>query len=193
MPIAAVIRPGETEFDVENRVQGTLELPLNERGLRQVRELAERLKELSIGVVYAAPQEPAVTTARVIGEVLDVNVKEIDGLSNVDHGLWQGLCLSEIRRKHPRVFKQWSEAPESVCPPGGETCSEAYERARKALRKPLKRKENFAVVSSEPMATLVECVLRNEPARLPSPVGQDHHSWYEAVEIGKAEAVAAVE
>ena len=48
MPIAVVIRPGETEFDQQERIQGTLELPLSLRGERQVSELVDAVRPLPV-------------------------------------------------------------------------------------------------------------------------------------------------
>ncbi len=190
MPVAAVIRPGETEFDQQERVQGTLDLPLSEDGEQQVGGIVDALRNCSIKQIYTSPNDPALSTARLIGGALGVNVKEVEALANVDHGLWQGLCIDEIKRKQPKVFKQWNETPESVCPPGGETCEEAYVRAQKALRKPMKRKDNFVIVSSEPMATLLECILRHEEPKLSPPCHPDRGSAVEFIEITKPETVA---
>ncbi|MBX3439761.1 MAG: histidine phosphatase family protein [Planctomycetaceae bacterium] len=193
MPIAAVIRPGETEFDQQGRVQGTLDLPLSERGLQQVGAIIEALRDQSIRQIYTGPHDPARITAQLVGDALGISVKELDALVNVDHGLWQGLCFDDIKRKHPRVFKQWNESPESVCPPGGETCHEAFERAQVGLRKALKRKDNFAVVSCEPMVSLVECILRHEGPKSSPPCRPARSRLVELIEVAKPEAVAAVD
>ena len=107
MPDVVLIRPGCTDFDEQHRIQGTLELPLNDRGHEQVAALVGQLQDGLIEVVYTSPGEPARSTADAIGEELGVPVKEIDGLHNLDHGLWQGLQIEDIKRKFPKVFKQW--------------------------------------------------------------------------------------
>jgi broad specificity phosphatase PhoE len=171
MSTAIVIRPGETEFDQQARIQGALDLPLSEAGRRQVSDLIARLAEANLEVVYASPTEPALSTARQIGEALDVPVKELDGLANVKHGLWEGMLLEDVKRKHPRVYKQWREAPAAICPPEGETCEEAHDRVRRALKRPSRKRGGaFAVVAPEPVATMVCAVLRGEGPALPGPV-----------------------
>ncbi len=168
-----VVRPGETEFDGQSRIQGSLDLPLTDLGRDQVNEIVEQLRSDPFDTIYASPTEPATTTAKLIGLALDVPVKIIDGLANLHQGLWQGLPLEEIRRKHPRVYKQWEEDPESVCAPNGEECEEAQQRVEQALRKPLKRGESFVVVAPEPIATLISSVLRGVSAQLPGPIPRD--------------------
>lgn len=165
-----VARPGETEFDGPSRIQGSLDLPLTDRGQQQVAQLAEALRGETIDVIYASPTEPAATTAAQLGEAMGVPVKVVDGLANLHLGLWQGLLADDIRRKQPRVFKQWEDHPETICAPEGEECEEALDRVTESLRKPLKRDEAFLIVAPEPIATLVVSVLRNEPAKLAGPI-----------------------
>lgn len=173
-----VARPGETEFDGPHRIQGSLDLPLTDRGQLQVQQLTDALRGETIDVIYASPTEPAATSAHMLGESLGIPVKVVEGLANLHMGLWQGLLADDVRRKQPRVFKQWEDHPETICAPEGEDCDEALERVTAALRKPLKRDESFLVVAPEPIATLVVSVLRCEPVQLAGPeasLGQCAH------------------
>ncbi len=167
MTTVVVIRPGCTSFDEQDRVQGVLNLPLTEHGHAEVSEIVERLRDVPLEVIYTAPAEPALSTARAIGEALSIPVRESEELRNLDQGLWQGLTTDEIRRKYPRVFKQWRESPETVCPPEGETIPHALARVRKALQKPLRKNERVAVVAPEPLATLIRCLLCGDRISVP--------------------------
>jgi phosphoserine phosphatase len=155
-----LIRPGSTDFDEQHRIQGTLDLPLSARGEQQVARIVLELADIVIDVIYTSPCEPARSTAAALGAARGVAVKEIELLYNVNLGLWQGLKIDEIRRKHPKVFKQWQESPEAICPPGGETLAEAVDRVRKALEKPLKKKGNLGVVACDPLAAIISAVVR---------------------------------
>jgi probable phosphoglycerate mutase len=161
-----VIRPGETDFDVQDRLQGALNIPLNERGQAQVEDVVVSLRGSDLDVIYASPTEPALSTARRIAEELDLPLKVLDRLANLDLGLWQGLSRAEIRQKQPRVFKHWEDSPESVCPPQGEDGTELISRVQRALAKLNRRGGSYAIVASEPLATLVTSVLKGEPPRL---------------------------
>jgi probable phosphoglycerate mutase len=167
MPDVVLIRPGCTDFDEQNRIQGVLDLPLNHRGHAQVLGLVAQLQGVSFDVVFTAPSEPARSTALAICEPCGACVKEVDDFRNLDHGLWQGLQVDDVRRKYPKVFKQWQESPETVRLPEGETVAEAVERIRRGLRKCLKRKRMIGIVASEPLATMIGCVLRGERPELP--------------------------
>ena len=59
MTEVVLIRPGCTDFDEQNRIQGDLDLPLNPRGVEQVESLVDQLRNVKLEVIYTAPSEPA--------------------------------------------------------------------------------------------------------------------------------------
>lgn len=170
MSTVVLVRPGSTDFDEQNRIQGSLDIPLNKRGEQQVQKIVDELRSVPLDLVYTSPCEPALGSATAIGAALGITVKELDGLRNLDQGLWQGLQVEDIRRKHPKVFKQWQESPETICPPQGEMVADALERIRKSLEKPLKKGVSFAVVAPEPLATLIGCFVRQSKVDLTASV-----------------------
>lgn len=183
MYTAIVVRPGETDFDREERIQGSLNLPLNSNGWRQVSEIIERLRQTAPEVILTSPSEPSRSTAEMISDALGVPLKELDGLANLDQGLWQGMLLDDLKRKYPKVYRQWQDAPESVCPPSGESYEAAADRVEKALRKPMRRGGTFAVVASEPVASLATCVLQgNVPVVPTSPCCCSRPAMVEVIE-----------
>jgi len=160
-----LIRPGITEYDQQGRVQGTLNIPLCEDGRQEVEAMVEELRGNTIAAIYTGPCQSAEQTAEYIGEALDVKVKSIDSFANVDHGLWQGLLVADVKAKQPKVYRQWQDTPEKVCPPQGETLSEAKERVSGAIAKLLKKHKAdglFAVVAPEPLASVIRNVVRQD-------------------------------
>ena len=158
------VRPGCTDFDDQKRLQGSLDIPLNQRGESQLSRVVEAIRELPVEVVLTGSCEPCYSSADALASALDVPLKKKSKLENLHHGLWQGLSLDEIRHKFPKVFKQWEEAPETVCPPEGETVTEGVTRIESVLKKPLKKYSTFVVVASEPFATLISASLRGVEA-----------------------------
>src|SRR3954468_8625404 len=180
-----IIRPGCTDFDDQNRIQGELDLPLNKRGREQLRPLVEQLRSLHIELILTPPCEPSRTTAEIIGEEIGVPVKENDDLCNLNQGLWQGLTVDEIKRKYPKVLKQWRESPETVCPPEGERITEAVGRIRKVLRKAAKKHGDVAIVAPEPLATLISCVATGCKPELPDSItGSEKACTFEVLKLG---------
>ncbi len=154
-----LIRPGSTVFDEDGRIKGSLDIPLSPRGIQQAEAAAKSLNGMKLDCLYAAPCESAQDTARYIARRTGWKQKTLDCLQNVDHGLWQGKLVDEVRRLQPRVYRQFQETPESVCPPGGETLAAAAARVEHVLDK-LKRKHQghrIGMVVPEPMASIVRC------------------------------------
>ena len=152
-----LIRPGTTDYDQQGRILGSLEVPLNEEGASEVTRLTEELRPLGIEAVYAPPCEPARQTAQAIAKALKVKFKKLDRMQNVNHGLWQGMLIDEVRRKQPKVYRQWQDQPDNVCPPKGEMLGQAEDRVRSAMSKLLRRHREgvIGLVVPEPMASLV--------------------------------------
>ena len=132
-------RPGSTEFDEQRRITGTLSIPLSDQGAQQAVNTAKDLLAEKIEVIYASNCESANQTANALAELNRVKVKQLEGLQNLDHGLWQGKLIDDVRQKQPKVYRQWQECPETICPPDGEMLGEAQERVKMTLQKLLKK------------------------------------------------------
>jgi phosphoserine phosphatase len=160
-----LVRPGTTEYDQQGRVQGTLDIPLCEDGRQEVEAMVSQLREQPITAVYSSPNQSAQQTAEALAAAIDLKVKTIDKFENLDHGLWQGMLVSDVKAKQPKVYRQWQEQPETVCPPQGETLSDAKERVRAALARLVKKHKAeglLALVVPEPLASVVRKVLRQD-------------------------------
>lgn len=166
-----LIRPPATPYDVQDRIQGRLDLPTAREDILPEAELIARLEREGVSVVLTDPGEPAASFAAAIGKSLRVPVKAKDDLQNVDQGLWEGLQLDEVRRKYPKLLRQWEESPEAICPPDGESVADASARIEKVLKKPLKKKaKTVAVVAAEPLASLIASVVSGEDRLCRGPV-----------------------
>lgn len=169
MTLCIIVRPGQTEYERQGRIAGALDLPLNDEGERQVDEIVSSVRKYAPKSVICGSHDPANSTGRAIGQALGIPVRETDSLGNVDMGLWQGLLVSDIRQKHPKLFKKWQETPVGVTAPEGEDCGSAAERVESALKKPLRKGEPFVVVAAEPLATLIASFVRGESPKLCGP------------------------
>jgi phosphoserine phosphatase len=160
-----LIRPGITEYDQQGRVQGTLNIPLCEDGRQEVEAMIEELRGQQIAAIYTSPSQAAEQTAESLGQALDLKVKTIENFENLDHGLWQGMLVSDVKAKQPKVYRQWQEQPENVCPPQGETLTTAKQRVLTVITKLLKKHKTdalFAVIVPEPLASVVRNVVRHD-------------------------------
>src|SRR5262245_39763434 len=102
-----LVRPGSTDFDQQGRIQGQLDLPMCESGRQEVARAAGELRAMKIAAVYASPCSAAQETAEAVATPLDLKVKKIDKMENVNLGLWQGMLLEDVKHKQPKVYRQW--------------------------------------------------------------------------------------
>lgn len=130
-----LFRQGLTRWEREGRLRGQLSVPLSPEGVAAVTAEARELSPLAPKVIYHGPDEAGRQTARLVAEHTTATVRELAGLAEMSLGLWQGLLVEEVKQRHPRVYRQWREAPERVAPPEGETVARVSERAGRALRK----------------------------------------------------------
>lgn len=174
-----LVRPGATDYVQQGRIQGALEVPLSEEGAHEATRLSEELAGMNIDALYSSDSEHALQTANAIAKALGVKLKPLDCLRNLDHGLWQGMLVEEVKRKQPKVYRQWQEQPESVCPPGGEMVGDARHRVRPALTKLLKKHKSGTVglVVPEPMASLVRAYLEQSEVGDLWRAGGQHGTW----------------
>ncbi len=158
-----LIRPGTTDYDEQGRIKGTLDIPLNDFGNNQTAQAADELSELDIEIVYSSPCQAAAETAAVLANSLGVKSKSVNRLQNLDHGLWQGKLIDEVKSTQRKVYKQWQEQPDTVCPPEGETLSSARQRVQTALEKILKKHKTgtIGMVIPGPLWSIVRSTLDN--------------------------------
>jgi phosphoserine phosphatase len=126
-------RHGETDWNVHGRYQGRTDVPLNERGRQQARDLARRLSDQRIDVVYSSTLERAYDTAAEIARPRGLEVRRDPRLDEIDQGLWEGMHHEDIKRHHPEKLAAWQHHPIDLRLPEGETLEEVRLRVRDAL------------------------------------------------------------
>jgi len=134
-------RHGETDWNLERRVQGHTDRPLNDTGQAQARALAEELAGERVDAIYASDLARAFDTARAIAEPRGLPVVPIPELRERDFGTWEGLLDDEILERFPQARGgPWGDA---------ETVDQLEDRVLEALRRIAERHpdEQVLVVS----------------------------------------------
>ncbi|MFY0691568.1 MAG: histidine phosphatase family protein [Paracoccaceae bacterium] len=106
-PELFLLRHGETEWNLERRLQGRLDSPLTEKGRLQASRQADILLHTSLPAnirAYSSPQGRARATAALALDPLGLVPDFEDDLREIDLGLWQGLCWDDIARRWPDLF-----------------------------------------------------------------------------------------
>ncbi|MBL7155892.1 MAG: histidine phosphatase family protein [Candidatus Omnitrophica bacterium] len=158
-----LVRHGQTNWSKEKRIQGALDIPLNEEGKKEAQELSEELAKFKIGALYSSPAACSLSTADEIAAPHKLKVKKAREFSELGHGVWQGLLLKDVKKRYKKQYNNWKTSPTSLSPPQGESVKDACDRAISAVHKITdKRKdENICIVSHDIILSIIKCYCKN--------------------------------
>ncbi|HEY4016762.1 MAG TPA: histidine phosphatase family protein [Polyangiaceae bacterium] len=126
------LRHGETHWNAEVRWQGHTDIPLNEIGRTQAREVAERLRALHPSGVASSDLSRARETAEIIAAALGLPEVYVDaGLRERAFGVFEGLTRGECEERHATAWRRWQESRHP--PEGGEAHDALAARAVAAM------------------------------------------------------------
>lgn len=129
-------RHGQTEWNLERRLQGRYDAPLTELGVFQAVSFGDHLGKREIDVVYVSPTDRTRKTAELALQGRVVPVIESDDLREMDLGPWQGQCIDEVPDRWPEEHHLFWNRPEEYTPPGpnpGETFDDLRSRAQRVM------------------------------------------------------------
>ena len=163
-------RHGETEWNVKKKIQGTTDIPLDEKGIQQAKRLAETLLEkqrngeLHLDRVYTSPQLRAAETARFSAEALGIDCIRLWDLREMDLGDWEGRNWDEIRETEAERHHIWDTHRRFCHTPGGECYNEVLRRTLAALEQILTcEKDDVLVVTHSAVLMALRCYLADRP------------------------------
>lgn len=128
------IRHGETAWNVDTRIQGQLDIPLNETGEWQARQLGRALAAEPITAVYASDLKRAHRTAEHVAEAVGGIAVQADvGLRERGFGSFEGLTFHDIETTLPDQAHQWRTRVPEFAPQGGESLLQFRQRVLDTL------------------------------------------------------------
>lgn len=129
-----VVRHGETDWNAQGIMQGWTDVPLNETGRNQSREVGERLAGARIGAVWSSPLQRSRETAEIIATVLGLPPPILhEGLKERSFGSVQGMHKTELARHNPALLQQVHQRNPAAYFEGGEAMDEFADRVVSAL------------------------------------------------------------
>ena len=141
-------RHGQTEWNVEEVFRGRIDIELDKTGMRQAELLAEYLSDRKIDAVYSSPLKRALKTAEVIAGYHKLEVGIAPGLIDFDFGKWQGLSHQEVKDKYRELYTEWTNNPQQVRMPAGESLDDVQRRATGVVDEVIARYEGTVVLVS---------------------------------------------
>ena len=130
-----VIRHGQTSWNVEGRIQGQVDIDLNENGVELARRTASGIKDLPIDLIITSPFARAKNTALLATAGRDIPIIEDVRLAEMAFGEWEGqyndnrdhvLCDDFLKTLREDIF--------SLNPPGGENVRDVIRRTGDFLK-----------------------------------------------------------
>ena len=124
-----LIRHGQTDWNLGDRLMGRQAIPLNEKGRWQAGQLATYLSQTTIDALYTSPVLRARETADILMQGRDAcPCTEVMELAEIDYGDLVGMPFAELRFKYAHEVQGFNENPAGVSFPGGESLLQASER-----------------------------------------------------------------
>lgn len=128
-------RHGQTEWNLERRMQGWLDSPLTQYGKENAALLGTRLKDVDLDVIYTSPSGRARETAEIIRDNRALEIVEDGELREMGFGCWEGQKHDDIRLNYLEAHDTCWERPHLYRPVDGEDYPSVQERALRAVKR----------------------------------------------------------
>ena len=155
-----LIRHGETDWNVEGRIQGHLQIPLNRRGRAQADAVAAHLQDTHFDAVYSSDLLRALQTAQAIVRLNRHQIREERRLREWDLGVLAGLRRTQAEHDQPQAARVRSEYLVDEPIPGGESIRQRYERVTTAVSEISARHRGESVLVVSHGGPLGDCYRR---------------------------------
>lgn len=129
-----LVRHGQTDWNLEQRVMGRSDTPLNAKGVEQIRRLKGWLDEIEIHAVYSSPLKRTLQTTDILMEGRNgLPVLHEPGVQEIDYGDWVGMTFPEVEAKFGESYQAYRFRPSRMQIPGGEAMVDVQKRGVSAI------------------------------------------------------------
>ena len=123
-----IVRHGETEWNIENKLQGWMDSALTNKGIEHSLRLQKRLEPVYFQHIYASPSGRAIHTANLIKGLQNIEVKTDENLKEIHLGSWEGKTHDEVKLNEPERYDHFWNAPHLYVADTGETFEQLQQR-----------------------------------------------------------------
>ena len=121
-----LIRHGETAWNAGRRLQGHIDIALNEAGLAQAAALGQALADEPLAAIIASDLQRAQQTAQAVAQLKDLPVQTDPLLRERCYGAFEGLLYADIAARYPHEYAQWQSRQIDAVMPSGERQAESF-------------------------------------------------------------------
>ena len=132
-----LVRHGETEWNIQRRMQGWENSPLTQKGIDQAKEHGKLLNREGVEFLFSSDLERVVQTVDLIRENCIAPTSQHTELRECSMGAWEGFHIDEIKSRWATEYKHWREGDDSVPPPQGESLNMVKARVQRVVDKVL--------------------------------------------------------
>ena len=129
-----LIRHGTTNSNLAGVFQGSMDVPLNERGLSQAALLARRFEKVHLDKIYVSALQRARQTGEALAKGRGLEVQVMPLLNEIDLGEMEGHTGQECRQLFPQAVQDLEENIAWFQAPGGESTRQVYDRITSAIK-----------------------------------------------------------
>lgn len=130
-----ITRHGQTEWNVEGKLQGRLDSKLTPLGESQAQWLGERLKDERIDIIVSSSSGRAIATSKKIRGERKINIIPNDNFREMYLGRWEGMLYTDVEKLWPEEHNNFWNFPHLYKPVGGETFSQVIDRVGKEIER----------------------------------------------------------
>ena len=130
-----ITRHGQTEWNLEGRMQGQKDSKLTELGEVQASWLGERLSGEKIDLIISSSSGRAFRTAEIIRGERDIEIIPNDNLIEMHFGDWEGELHTDIEINYPDQQHNFWNNPHLYQTSTGETFDQVFERVSNEIEK----------------------------------------------------------
>ena len=120
---------------------------MSRTGLAQARAVARRMATIPLQKIYASPLLRAYQTAQAIAERVELTIQPVADFREVGLGIWEGVPVQMLRRRHPALYRKWLHTPSRARIPGGEGIARFQRRVLAAFRAVLEEADHGRTVA----------------------------------------------
>jgi probable phosphoglycerate mutase len=103
-----IIRHGETDWNVEKRIQGHTDIPLSKTGREQALAAAFNAAHQRFHAIYSSDLARSLETATILAQREDLEVKLLPQLRERHYGLFQGLTAEQGAELYPAAYARYA-------------------------------------------------------------------------------------
>ena len=161
-----LVRHGETTGDIEDRVGGSYDDHLTEKGKNQLKETSKKLADKNVEIIFSSPLIRAQESAEIISQDLDCPINIVDGLKERHYGVITGLIKKDAKLKYPEALERHHD--QSYTHPEGEPYQCFYDRVIDAFKEVIDQGyQNFVILGH---GGSLKCILKFLEENIPDKI-----------------------